>query len=177
VEESLLIRRLKRGKEDAYVQVVHDCGNRLLKTCCLMLGSREEAEDVVQETFIKVFENIGQFKGNSSLYTWIYTIALNLSRDRLKRKRNVLSFQDDLDEWNEDDNVESHVEKSIDREVLKKELFKLHPMYMEVMTLFYFEELSIKEISALLNEKEGTVKSRLSRGRNILKENLTKGGL
>ena len=141
-----------------------------------MLGSIEEAEDVVQETFIRVFENIGKFRGDSSLYTWVYTIALNLSRDRLKRKSDVPSFQDDQDEWIGNDDVENCVVKSIDREALKKELFKLHPMYMEVIVLFYFEELSIKEITALLNEKEGTVKSRLSRGRNILKGNLSKGG-
>lgn len=171
--EKLLIKGLKKGKEDAYRQVVCDCGNKLLGTCFLMLGNREEAEDVVQETFIRVFEKIGDFKENSGLYTWIYTIALNLSRDRLRKRADLLVLQD---EWPGDDDVESYVEGSIDREILKNELFKLHPMYMEVMVLFYFEELSIREISILLNEKEGTIKSRLSRGRNILKDNLLKGG-
>jgi len=173
VAEKLLIKGLKKGKEDAYRQVVCDYGNKLLGTCFLMLGNREEAEDVVQETFIRVFEKIGDFKENSGLYTWIYTIALNLSRDRLRKRADLLVLQD---EWPGDDDVESYVEGSIDREILKNELFKLHPMYMEVMVLFYFEELSIREISILLNEKEGTIKSRLSRGRNILKDNLLKGG-
>ncbi len=171
--EKLLIRGLKKGKEDAYRQIVKDYGNNLLRTCFLMLGSVEEAEDVVQETFVKVFEKIEGFRENSGLYTWIYTIALNLSRDRLRKKRDVLVLED---EWIGNDDVESHVEDNIDRELLKKELFKLHPMYMEVMVLFYFEERSIKEISTLLDEKEGTVKSRLSRGRNILKDSLLKGG-
>ncbi len=171
--EKLLIKGLKKGKEDAYSQIVQDYGNKLLRTCFLMLGNKEDAEDVVQETFVKVFEKVGNFRENSGLYTWIYTIALNLSRDRLRKKKDVLALED---EWLGNDDVESHVEESIDREVLKKELFKLHPMYMEVMVLFYFEELSIKEISVLLNEKEGTIKSRLSRGRNILKESLLKGG-
>ncbi len=91
----------------------------------------------------------------------------------LRKKTDVLVLQD---EWTGNDDVESYVEESVDREVLKKELFKLHPMYMEAMVLFYFEELSIKEISKLLDEKEGTIKSRLSRGRNILKDSLLKGG-
>ncbi len=171
--EKLLIKGLKKGKEDAYRQIVRDYGNKLMRTCFLMLGNREEAEDVVQETFIKVFEKVGDFRENSGLYTWIYTIALNLSRDRLRKKTDVLALQD---EWTGNDDVESYVEESVDREVLKKELFKLHPMYMEAMVLFYFEELSIKEISKLLDEKEGTIKSRLSRGRNILKDSLLKGG-
>lgn len=171
--EKLLIKGLKKRKEDAYRQIVQDYGNKLMRTCFLMLGSREEAEDVVQETFIKVFEKVGDFREDSGLYTWIYTIALNLSRDRLRKKTDVLALQD---EWPGNDDVESYVEESVDREVLKKALFKLHPMYMEVLVLFYFEELSIKEISKLLDEKEGTIKSRLSRGRNILKDSILKGG-
>lgn len=138
-----------------------------------MLGSMEEAEDVVQETFIKVFEKIESFRENSGLYTWIYKIAINLSRDKLRKKKDVVILDDEII-GSED--VEAYVENNIDKETLKQELFKLHPIYMEVMILFYFDEFSIKEISALLDEKEGTIKSRLSRGRNILKDILLKGG-
>lgn len=87
VADKLLIVNLKKGREDAYRQIVEEYGNRLLRTCYLILKDREEAEDVVQETFIKVFRNIDSFRENSGLYTWIYTIALNLSRDRLRRNK------------------------------------------------------------------------------------------
>lgn len=173
VAENLLIKSLKKGQEDAYRQIVEEYGNRLLRTCYLILKDREEAEDVVQETFIKVFQKMGTFKEGSRLYTWIYTIALNLSRDRLRKKQDILTIED---EWIGDNDVESHVEKSIDRELLRKGLFELNSLYREVLVLFYFENLSIKEISNLLNEKEGTIKSKLSRGRNILKESLLNGG-
>lgn len=173
VAEKLLIKSLKKGQEEAYRQIVEEYGNRLLKTCYLILRDKEEAEDVVQETFIKVFQKVETFKENSGLYTWIYTIALNLSRDRLRKKQDMLTLEDELVGNN---NVESHVEMSIDREVLRKELFKINSLYREVLVLFYFENLSIKEISNLLNEKEGTIKSKLSRGRNILKASLLKGG-
>ena len=92
--EKLLIKGLKKGKEDAYSQIVQDYGNKLLRTCFLMLGNKEDAEDVVQETFVKVFEKVGNFRENSGLYTWIYTIALNLSRDRLRKKKDVLALED-----------------------------------------------------------------------------------
>lgn len=171
--EKLLIRELKRGREDAYKQLVEEYGDRLLRTCCLILRDRGEAEDVVQETFVKVFRKVEDFRGESGLYTWIYTIALNLSRDRLKKNTDFSIFENE-----QIDNIDTeiHLEKAIDREVLRKELDEINPIYREVIVLFYFEELSIKEISQLLNEKEGTVKSRLSRGRNILKESLLKGG-
>lgn len=171
--EKLLIKNLKRGREEAYKQLIEECGNRLLRTCCLILKDREEAEDVVQETFIKVFKKIDTFKEKSGLYTWIYAIALNLSRDRMRMKQDMLELKD---EWIGNDDVESQVEINIDRELLRKEIFEMNSLYREVLVLFYFEDLSIKEISNLLNEKEGTIKSKLSRGRNLLKESLLKGG-
>ena len=82
VAEKLLIRNLKKGHEDAYRQVVEEYGNKLLRTCYLILKDKEEAEDVVQEALIRVFQKLNTFKENSGLYTWIYTIALNLCRDR-----------------------------------------------------------------------------------------------
>ncbi|WP_312701771.1 sigma-70 family RNA polymerase sigma factor [Sedimentibacter sp.] len=173
VAEKLLIRNLKKGHEDAYRQVVEEYGNKLLRTCYLILKDKEEAEDVVQEALIRVFQKLNTFKENSGLYTWIYTIALNLCRDRLRRKKELLVLED---EWVGSDDVESHVEKNIDRELLRKELFEINPLYREVLVLFYFDDFSVKEISEMLEEKEGTIKSRLSRGRNILKEKLLKGG-
>ena len=171
--EKLLIKNLKRGREEAYRQLIEEYGNKLLRTCYLILNDREEAEDVVQETFIKVFNKIDTFKEKSGLYTWIYAIALNLSRDRMRIKQDMLELKD---EWIGNDDVELHVEINIDREQLRKEIFEMNSLYKEVLVLFYFEELSIKEISNLLNEKEGTIKSKLSRGRNMLKESLLKGG-
>lgn len=173
VAEKLLILNLKRDREEAYRQLIEEYGNRLLRTCYLILKDREEAEDVVQETFIKVFKKIDTFKEKSGLYTWIYAIALNLSRDRMRMKQDMLELKD---EWIGNSDVESQVEINIDRELLKKEIFEMNSLYREVLVLFYYEELSIKEISNLLNEKEGTIKSKLSRGRNILKERLLKGG-
>ena len=173
VAEKLLIKNLKNGKEEAYRQLIEKYGNKLLRTCYLILKDKEEAEDVVQETFIKVFNKIDTFKEQSGFYTWIYAIAINLTRDRMRMKQDFLELKD---EWIGNDNVESLVEINIDRELLRKEIFSLNSLYREVLVLFYFEERSIKEISSLLNEKEGTIKSKLSRGRNILKEGLLKGG-
>lgn len=173
VAESLLIKNLKKGREDAYRQLVEEYGNKLLKTCYLILRNREEAEDVVQETFIRVFSKIDTFKEKSGLYTWIYAIALNLSRDKMRVRQDMLELKDELIGNND---LEAQVEMNIDKELLRKEIFEMNSLYREVLVLFYFEELSIKEISNLLNEREGTIKSKLFRGRNILKESLLKGG-
>ncbi|HEY8363147.1 MAG TPA: sigma-70 family RNA polymerase sigma factor [Tissierellaceae bacterium] len=172
-KEKDLVKRLKKGHEEAYVEVINLYGNRLLKTCYLILKDRHETEDVVQETFFRLFRQIDSFKENSSIYTWIYQIALNLCRDRLKAGKDTALFESIAES---DEKVEDTVIESIDRDILRKELKNLDDLYREVLILFYYEELSIKEISKILNEKEGTIKSRLSRGRTLLKKAIEKGG-
>jgi len=166
-----LIKNLIKGKETAYKEVIDLYGDQLFRTCYLILRDKLDAEDVVQETLIKVFKNIKNFKGDSKLYTWIYKIALNLSRDILRKKVDFSSLED---EWIGEEDPHFHIEKEIDKEVLKKELKALNPIYYEVLVLFYLQEFPIKEIARMLETSEGTVKSRLSRARNILKTELEK---
>ncbi|MBS4026187.1 MAG: sigma-70 family RNA polymerase sigma factor [Clostridia bacterium] len=171
--EQVLLKKLKRKEEDAFEEVVNTYANKLFKVCYLILKDEKEAEDVVQETFIKVFKNISSFRGDSSIYTWIYRIALNISRDVIRKRQEFLSFKD---EWVGEDDVEETVEHSIDREILRSSLESLNHIYSECLILYYFEDLSIKEISEVLEESEGTIKSKLSRGRKLLKSSLEKGG-
>lgn len=172
-EEKKLIKKLRKGNEKAYIELLDLYGNRLIKTCYLILRDEKESEDVVQETFIKVFSRIDSFKGNSGLYTWIYRIALNLCKDRIRVRKEFTIYEDGLGSRVR---VEDIVIGAMDREVLRKELFSLSHIYKEVLILFYFEELSIKKICEVLKEKEGTIKSRLSRGRMLLKDSIEKGG-
>jgi RNA polymerase sigma-70 factor (ECF subfamily) len=168
-----MIDGLINGQEDAFRQMMQLYGNKLLATCYLILRDREEAEDVVQETFVRVFGNIRSFKRKSSLYTWIYRIAINLSRDMLRKRSYDLSLNEEI--IGEEDTLEK-LEHRLDLEELKVRLGELSPIYREALVLFYYQDLSIAEISDLLNEKEGTIKSRLSRARRILAKEMKKGG-
>lgn len=168
-----LIKDLKRGKEEAYYELINLYGDKLLKTCFLMIKDKGEAEDIVQETFIRVFKYIDSFKGDSSIYTWIYRISQNITKDKLGAKRDIIPYED-IEIAPE--NTEQLILTKIDREVLRSELDKLNFIYKQVLVLFYFDDLSIKEISEILEEKQGTIKSRLSRARVLLKESLEKGG-
>lgn len=168
-----LIKGLKRGKQEAYYELINTYGNQMLRTCFLMTRDEKEAEDIVQETFIRVFKYIKGFKGDSSLYTWIYRISQNVLKDRMKLKVIEIPYED----YHMDpDNPEDLTIDKIDRELLRKELDNLSFIYKQVLVLFYFEDRSIKEISEILEEKEGTIKSKLSRGRILLKAALEKGG-
>lgn len=173
MEEKQLIKGLKRNKEEAYDELINLYGNKLLRTCFLINKDEKEAEDIVQETFIKVFRSIKSFKGTSSLYTWIYRILQNTIKDRYKNKILTTPYEDyEASEYN----MENIVIDKENRRILKDELDKINFIYKQVLVLFYFDDLSIKEISEVLDEKEGTVKSKLSRGRKMLAENLIKGG-
>ena len=171
--EKELIKMLKKGKEEAYYELINLYGNKLLRTCYLMIKDEKESEDIVQETFINVFKYIKNFKGESSLYTWIYRISQNITKDRLKTKVTIVPYEDNEIESNSPENITII---NIDREALRTELDKLSFIYKQVLVLFYFDDLSIKEISEILDEKEGTIKSKLSRGRNLLREALVDGG-
>lgn len=166
MDEKKLIRSLKKGKEEAYYELINLYGNKLLKTIYLMIKDEKEAEDIVQETFIRVYKYIKNFKGESSLYTWIYRIAHNVTMDFLKSSIPTIPYEDYFES---NDDIEESTILNIEIESIKIALDNLNFIYKQVLILFYFEELSIKEISEVLGEKEGTIKSRLSRGRVELK--------
>ena len=173
VAEKILIEGLKKGREEAYISLMEQYGSKLLQTCCLILNDRQEAEDIVQETFLRVFRSIKDFRGDSSIYTWLYRIAVNLARDKIRGNIANLKLEEELigDEYTEDTVV-----SNLDREAVRIGLYSIVALYREALVLFYFRDFSIAEIAELLNEKEGTIKSRLSRGRKILSQSLVKGG-
>lgn len=174
MDEQELIYWLKDNDEDAFRYLMDIYGDRLYKTIFLIIGDKEEAKDILQETFLKVHKNIKKFNGNSSLYTWIYAIAVNECRDRFKKSISEIPLNETLLHTKE--NVEDIIDENINREIVRNELICLPAIYREVLVLFYFNDMTIKEISEITDEKEGTIKSKLSRGRNILKRSLVKEG-
>ena len=171
--EKDLIKGLKKGREEAYYELLNTYGSGLFRTCFLMTKDEKLAEDIVQETFIRVFKYIKGFKGDSSLYTWIYRISQNVLKDKVKLAVVEVPYED----YHMDpDNPENLIVNKLDRELLRRELDNLSFIYKQVLILFYFEDKSIKQISDILEEKEGTIKSKLSRARSLLKVALEKGG-
>ncbi len=172
MNEKRLIKNLKKGKEEAFSELINLYGDKLLKTTYLIIKDEKEAEDIVQETFIRVFKYIKNFKGDSSIYTWIYRIAHNVTMDFLKSSIPTIPYEEYYETV--DDIEDDMILLNIEIENINITLDKISYIYKQVLVLFYFEELSIKEICEILGEKEGTIKSRLSRGRLELKKFLVK---
>jgi RNA polymerase sigma-70 factor (ECF subfamily) len=171
--EKELERGLKNGEADAFEVLLDVYGDRVLRICYLLLKDLSSAEDITQEVFIKIYKSINKFKGKSSLYTWIYRIAVNACRDELKKRNDYVSFEDTV-QVKSDVDLENEILSYFKGERVRECVFLLKSIYREVIVLYYFQELSVLEICEVLDEKENTVKSRLKRARAILKNMLIK---
>lgn len=153
--------------------------DRILRLSFLIVGDLHLAEELTQEVFIKAFENAGNFRGESSPYTWLYRIALNLSRNALRRRRHLR-----FEPWEEGNRLpvwqESLEDQATRREAGRKIrgcISRLPLRYREVLVLYYYDDRKIADIAKVLEQPEGTIKSRLARGRAALEKAMRKEGL
>jgi len=189
--EQRLIERLKQRDELAFNEVVGLYQTRVYNLVYRMLGNREEARDVAQEVFITVFKAIHLFRGESKFSTWLYRIATNHCKNRLKYLgRRAVYPKTQLDELSERDQLESasmstsgtveRPDRLIEgREVerlLQEALEELDEDHRLLIVLRDVQNLSYQEIGAITQLAEGTVKSRLHRARAALRELLLKKG-
>jgi RNA polymerase sigma-70 factor, ECF subfamily len=155
---------------------------RLYPTILRLIGSAEDAEDILQDTFVRAFEKLDQFQGDSSFYTWIYRIAVNLalsgyrrrrvrSPHQLKWERQSISCEDSPDESPEADPT-LPLERAERERIVEDALNKLGPEHRAVVVLKDFDGHRYEEISAILNVPVGTVRSRLHRARCELRDRL-----
>lgn len=155
-------------------------GDRILRAVYLITDDFHLAEEITQEVFIQAYRQLPSFRGDASPYTWLYKIALNLSRTHVRR-RNRFKFLPLLGEEQRADTLEEPVEEKVSQKTTGKEIRKcinqLPQKYKEVILLFYFEDMKISQIAGVLEQPEGTVKSSLARARNTLKAILRKEGL
>ncbi len=175
-----LIAACRAGHTEAFGLLVRRYQDRLYPSMVRLLGSREDAQDVVQDAFIKAFQKLDQFQGESSFYTWIYRIAINLalSGKRSRKPRFLQSLQhedrhqaveDQADESPDNDPVAA-LERAERETLVEAALRKLCPEHRAVVVLKDFDGYRYEEISALLNIPIGTVRSRLHRARGELRQ-------
>jgi len=175
-----LIARFQEGDVYAFEQIVHRYKDRLINFVYNFLGDRIDAEDVVQETFLRVFKKKQLYQSIAKFSTWIYTIAGNLAKTELRRRRRrrILSLTrmgyEDKDY--EVPDVYSSPERMVDSDMKEKEIRKeieaLPVKFREVVVLREIQEFSYEEISTILRIPLGTVKSRVNRGRLRLQKRL-----
>ncbi len=183
IREALLLRRLRARDERAFEEIVALYRDKVFGLIVRMVGNREEAEDLAQEVFITVLKSIDTFRGESKFSTWLYRIAANHTKNRMKYlHRRAYKATGEYDDATEramqrgetpgaprTQTPESAMAGAqIDR-VVQAAIAELDEEHRELVVLRDMEELSYEEIVAITGLNEGTVKSRLHRARSALK--------
>jgi len=182
-EEAPLVARARAGDAGAFTELVTRYDGKIFRLARHITQSQEDAEDILQETFLRAYQHLGDFQGNSKFYTWLVRIAVNQSLMKLRKRRSDRSVSlDETFDTGEDtvtreiavwDNPEQTYSREEIREILEKAIESLPPVFRTVFALRDIEELSTEETAVVLNLSVPAVKSRLMRARLRLREKLT----
>ena len=180
LDDARLVAELKNGSESAFEELFEGYKDRIYNTVFRIVGDRNSSEDVVQEVFLKALRNIGSFNEKSTLYTWLYRIAVNASVDFRKKfgGKGTVSIH----RFEGAENLLPSRDEAPDREPQRKEMAALLHEAMDllsekhrtILVLREFEGLSYEEIAQVLGCSKGTVESRLFRARGRLREKMEK---
>jgi RNA polymerase sigma-70 factor (ECF subfamily) len=184
-EETLLVEAARAGDIKAFEALVRRYDRNVFRIAQHITQNREDAEDVVQDAFLKAYQNLGQFQGQSKFYTWLVRIAVNEALMRLRRRRPERMVSIDEDVKTEEDsmpreiadwspNPEQQYTQAELKDILGKTIQGLPPSFRTVFVLRDVEGLSTEETASALELSVPAVKSRLLRARLQLRERLNK---
>jgi RNA polymerase sigma-70 factor (ECF subfamily) len=168
-----------QSNEDAIVFFMRQYGEEIKRLVFTFVKNWEQAEDITQDVFVTLYTKLDTFRGDSAVRSWIYSIAINRSKDFLKSWHyRKIAF---TDKWlpltaSSDTTVEEDVLTQSDNKMLAASVLELPIKYREVILLYYYKQFSIKEISEMTGTSEATLKTRLIRGRSKLQEIFMKNG-
>jgi RNA polymerase sigma-70 factor (ECF subfamily) len=185
IEEKELIKKAKAGDLDAYEQIIVLYEKKVFNLIYNLIRNQDDIEDIAQEVFIKIYRNLKNFKEESSLYTWIYRITVNICIDEMKKRRKVISIDEKI-QLNDDEvdlqipdngkSLEEITEEKDERAKLMGLINKLPESARTMIVLRDIKEFTYQEISDILNINIGTVKSKINRARSMLKKLLGEDG-
>ena len=186
MDEKSIIERVLAGDNDAFGQLVQEYQTKVYNLALRMCGSQDDAFDLSQEAFFRAWRNLPGFQFDSSFSTWLFRLTVNICLDwlRAKKRRPTVSLTtiNDEDEELQLDvpdpgmSPEELLLAAEDRAELTRALNELPVEYREILTLRAINDMSYTEIAEVLKLREGTVKSRLSRARNALRNKLLQNG-
>lgn len=180
LKDSQLIELICQGKSEVFEEIVSRYQRKIFSYVYRLVSSREDALDIVQEVFIKVYKNIKSFDMQKDFSPWIYRIAHNESVNWLKKNRKFYSESIDDNEMlantlKSKDDIKQFFEKKEVKIFVRQAVEALPIRYQKIVELKYFQEKSYKEISRILKKPINTVGTMLNRAKKILQKNLKYG--
>jgi len=184
-DEAALVERARTGDQQAFGELVHQYERKIYRLAMNITRQEEDAEDVLQEAFLKAYEHLDRFKGDSKFYTWLVRIAVNEALMKLRQRKGdrTVPLDEPLDTGEETmareiavwaDNPEQQYSKEEIQRILTDAVDSLKPDFRTVFTLRDIEEMSTEETAEILGISIPAVKSRLLRARLALREKLTR---
>jgi RNA polymerase sigma-70 factor (ECF subfamily) len=182
--DSILVKRAQEGHDPSFEELVRRYEHKVYNITYRMLGRDDEANEALQETFLRAYRFLAKFEAKSSFYTWLYRIATNVSLTRLRKRKEppIVSLDEPLNEDgtggreipDETRSPESDYRAKELRDAIQRAVNELPPDYKPVIVLRDLEGLSNQEVGEALKLSVPAVKSRLHRGRMILRERLAR---
>lgn len=174
MDESKLVRDMKAGDRQAFDILYETYKNTLLRMAYLVSGSMEDAEDIVQETFVKCYLHIGELRSSTGFQSWLFQIMYRTAYRYSKKSRREIPDEDAGMRADMTDGVTSldRVLQSEMQRMVQSAVYSLDFKHRAVTVLFYYNDMSVREIARILGTTEGTVKSRLFSARRKLGESL-----
>lgn len=163
-----LIQKCKKNSYKAQLEVYHSFKNRMFNSAFRILKSRVEAEDVVQDCFIKSFQKIHQLNDDANLGAWLKRIVINTSLDKIRNKKKEVWIEETLMLENESEKVEDEIQSDISIDFIKNCIEQLKEKYRTILILYMIEDYNHREIAEMLKLKESTVRSQYKRGKDQL---------
>jgi len=184
-DEADLVAKAKAGDADAFTDLINQYERRVFRMAKQITQNDEDAEDVLQETFLKAYSHLDGFQGNSKFYTWLVRIAVNEALMKLRKRRSdkTVPLDEPIDTGEDvvarevavwEDNPEQRYSREEMADILNEAVQSLKPAYRTVFVLRDIEEMSIEETAEALGLSISAVKSRLLRARLQLREKLTR---
>ena len=172
LDENILIEKTLKGDIHSFESIVKDYNMMVYTLAYRVLKNKEEAEELAQDVFLKVYQSLGSFNRTSKLSTWIYRITYNASISKYKshkRKIDAIEINNSI-EFNISDSTDTHRNISFKekQEIINDSLLKLPETEKIIVTLYYYEELPIKEIAEIIGITPQNVKIKLYRSRKKL---------
>ncbi|MCC5813993.1 MAG: sigma-70 family RNA polymerase sigma factor [Leptospira sp.] len=175
-KEIVLLQKIKNGDQKAFMTLVNPYRERLFRKAVSMVKDSDDAEDIVQDALISGYKSIKNFRAEAGVYTWLYRIVVNKSKDLLAKKKRGREkpMDDSQDSHFVDDRMgyEKKLELSEESRYLKSKIDAMEDIYREVIQYRYFEEMSYSQIAEVLDCNIGTVKSRLFKAKEFLKHSI-----
>ena len=184
LDDHALVALVRGGKREAFRHIMQRCNQRLFRVARAVIGEDSEAEDVLQESYMRAYHKLDSFRGDSTLLTWLTTIVLNEARGRLRKRHPMVGLEqvdaapDDTHQviqfpskFGSEDPAAAAARAQI-RHLLEHAIDELPPAFREVYMMREVEECSVEETASQLGIKAETVKTRLHRARRLLRSSL-----